>query len=76
MKLRMRFSAAMFALGAALPVGLMVAPLAAQAATAAIPAATGVLSGVVTGPNGPEAGVWVIAETLCRSANSAYPAQR
>ena len=57
MKLGMRFSAAMFALGAALPAGLMVAPLTVQAATAAKPAPTGTLSGTVTGPGGPEAGV-------------------
>lgn len=63
MKLRMRFSAAMFAMGVALSAGLMVVPLTAQAATAAKPAAAGALSGVVTGPSGPEAGVWVIAET-------------
>src|SRR5881398_1429554 len=34
-------------------------PLAAQTA----PIGTADIAGVVTGPNGPEAGVWVIAET-------------
>ena len=37
----------------------MVGPLAAQA----IPVDRNDITGVVTGPNGPEAGVWVIAET-------------
>src|SRR5262245_43263436 len=39
------------------------APLGAQQADPAIRIGTADLGGVVTGPNGPEAGVWVIAET-------------
>lgn len=35
----------------------------AAADSATVPTNVGDLSGVVTGPNGPEAGVWVIAET-------------
>src|ERR1700751_1048309 len=34
-----------------------------QATVAGINVGAGALGGVVTGPNGPEAGVWVIAET-------------
>ena len=37
--------------------------LAAQQITAAVSIGDGDLGGTVTGPNGPEAGVWVIAET-------------
>ncbi len=39
------------------------APLSAQQAPAAVRVGTSDLGGVVTGPSGPEAGVWVIAET-------------
>ena len=37
-----------------------------QAATAAVAIDNDDIGGVVTGPNGPEAGVWVIAETTDR----------
>jgi hypothetical protein len=57
---------AFFALGLALVV-FAVAPRvsvrAQQAATPAVAVDTDDLGGVVTGPKGPEAGVWVIAET-------------
>jgi hypothetical protein len=39
------------------------ARLSAQQAAAAIHVGTNDIGGIVTGPNGPEAGVWVIAET-------------
>ena len=41
----------------------LAAALAAQAPGAAIPMDADDIAGVVTGPDGPEAGVWVIAET-------------
>ena len=41
----------------------LVALLAGQPPGAAVPMDTDDIAGVVTGPNGPEAGVWVIAET-------------
>ena len=55
---------ALFCSVAALSIGMpgvsiAAAPVAAKAAKAA----TGEISGVVTGANGPEAGVWVVAET-------------
>src|SRR5262249_9448877 len=52
-------SAAAVALAALLPAGSL--QLQAQTATVAID--NDDIGGVVTGPNGPEAGVWVIAET-------------
>ena len=42
----------------------LVALSAGQSPGAAIPMDSDDIAGVVTGPNGPEAGVWVIAETL------------
>jgi hypothetical protein len=48
----------------ALGTALSVAPVMVMAAPAAVvTAGAGELAGVVTGPKGPEAGVWVIAET-------------
>src|SRR5712671_3582032 len=49
----------------ALTVGLagMPAPVRAQQPNAAIQVGTADIGGTVTGPSGPEAGVWVIAET-------------
>ena len=45
-------------------IALAVLPASAQqAATAAVTIDNDDIGGVVTGPNGPEAGVWVIAET-------------
>ena len=45
-------------------VALSVSPLRAQAgAGAAVRVDADDIGGIVTGPNGPEAGVWVIAET-------------
>jgi hypothetical protein len=43
--------------------GSAVGPGAQQAATGAVPIDGDDIGGVVTGPSGPEAGVWVIAET-------------
>ena len=43
-------------------IALLAAPVAAQQSNS-ITVADGDLGGVVTGPKGPEAGVWVIAET-------------
>ena len=51
---------------AALGVGLLLvsrSPMSAQQAGGAIPVDNDDLGGTVTGPKGPEAGVWVIAET-------------
>ena len=51
---------------AVLGVGLLLvsrSPMSAQQAGGAIPIDNDDLGGVVTGPKGPEAGVWVIAET-------------
>ena len=61
-RLRARFyaSVAAIALAAALAGGP--APVRAQQA-AAVTIGQSDIGGVVTGPNGPEAGVWVIAET-------------
>ena len=55
-----------FALGSTAFVALALAalmPAAAQTRDPAIKIGDSDLGGVVTGPNGPEAGVWVIAET-------------
>src|SRR5688500_5899317 len=58
------FNIAMVVVGIA---AFLAAPLARlqaqQAAVAAVSIGGNDLGGVVTGPNGPEAGVWVIAET-------------
>src|SRR5437588_8902533 len=56
-----RFGAAAAALAAA--AGLTPAPAGAQPNAAAVNPGASDLAGVVTGRNGPEAGVWVIAET-------------
>ena len=65
--MRLRFLLALVAatLGAAIVVGAAVqqpAP-APRAAAAGVTIGPSDVGGVVTGPNGPEAGVWVIAET-------------
>src|SRR6185436_14503992 len=51
------------AIGIALLVAAPLAPLHAQTGPAGITVVESELAGTVTGPNGPEAGVWVIAET-------------
>ena len=48
---------------AAIAVALIASPWAQQAATAQVSIDADDIGGVVTGPSGPEAGVWVIAET-------------
>ncbi len=47
----------------ALAFGVATTPASAQQNTAAVSIGNTDIGGVVTGPNGPEAGVWVIAET-------------
>src|SRR5689334_15942413 len=47
----------------ALAAGLTALPASAQPGGASVTPGTSDLAGVVTGRNGPEAGVWVIAET-------------
>jgi hypothetical protein len=59
LKTALYLSAAAVALAALLPAGSMQL----QAQTAAVAIDNDDIGGVVTGPNGPEAGVWVIAET-------------
>src|SRR5580692_2793091 len=51
------------AVAIALAFGVTVTPGSAQQNTAAVSIGNTDIGGVVTGPNGPEAGVWVIAET-------------
>ena len=51
------------ALGALVAVALSIAGIAAQQSSSSIPIDPDDLAGVVTGPKGPEAGVWVVAET-------------
>jgi len=51
------------ALGALVAVALSIAGMAAQQSSGSIPIDPDDLAGVVTGPKGPEAGVWVVAET-------------
>lgn len=54
------------ALAAAVALGVTVAPggpARAQSSTGAVSLGSTDIGGIVTGPNGPEAGVWVIAET-------------
>jgi hypothetical protein len=53
----------LFACAAALVIPFLFAPLAAQPAVSSIEVGESDLGGEVTGPHGPEAGVWVIAET-------------
>jgi hypothetical protein len=53
----------LFACAAALVIPSLFAPLAAQPAVSSIEVGESDLGGEVTGPHGPEAGVWVIAET-------------
>jgi hypothetical protein len=61
MTVKQRLYASIAALGM---VGLLVsAPAQLRAQTAAVAIDNDDIGGVVTGPNGPEAGVWVIAET-------------
>ena len=50
-------------IGTALLLTVLPAQLAAQTAPAGITVGESDLGGVVSGPHGPEAGVWVIAET-------------
>jgi len=47
----------------ALAFGVAPAPVGAQQSTAAVSIGATDIGGVVAGPKGPEAGVWVIAET-------------
>src|SRR6187549_1837215 len=51
------------ALGALVAVALSIAGIAAEQSSSSIPIDPDDLAGVVTGPKGPEAGVWVVAET-------------
>jgi hypothetical protein len=51
------------ALGALVAVALSIAGIAAQQSSGSIAIDPDDLAGVVTGPKGPEAGVWVVAET-------------
>jgi hypothetical protein len=51
------------AVAIALACGVAPTPASAQQSTAAVSIGNTDIGGVVTGPNGPEAGVWVIAET-------------
>ncbi len=51
------------AVAIALAFGVAATPASAQQNTAAVSIGNTDIGGVVTGPNGPEAGVWVIAET-------------
>src|SRR4030081_2995124 len=60
-KSKLYFSAAPIALASVL--AGVPAQLSAQQAPPGVSIGTTDLGGVVTGPNGPEAGVWVIAET-------------
>src|SRR6476619_4944021 len=65
MKTKRLFGAALAAAGLAASLGATVARTAAnpQAAGPAVQIDQDDVGGVVTGPKGPEAGVWVIAET-------------
>src|SRR5262245_40940824 len=58
-----RAISAVIVIAAALLAAAAQAPLDAQQPDPAIRVGAADLGGVVTGPNGPEAGVWVIAET-------------
>jgi hypothetical protein len=62
MRMRMRACLGLAALGAAAIIASGT-ELRAQPATGAVSVGAADLGGVVTGPGGPEAGVWVIAET-------------
>ena len=59
----MRNSALMGVAAATIALALAVAPTPLRAQQTALQVGATDLGGVVTGPNGPEAGVWVIAET-------------
>src|SRR5512140_1243456 len=61
MNIRKALYCTLAAIGFAAPAGLVSAPANAQQAAVAIDSDD--IGGVVRGPSGPEAGVWVIAET-------------
>ncbi len=58
-----RLLAALLASACLTAAATLAAPPSARAADAAVPIVADDIGGVVTSPNGPEAGVWVIAET-------------
>src|ERR1700721_407020 len=63
MKTRNTLYLGVAAVAIALAFGVASTPASAQQSAAAVSIGATDIGGVVTGPNGPEAGVWVIAET-------------
>ncbi len=70
MRLRTRLSLSMAAVAAA---GLFAAAPARLQAQTAVAIDADDIGGVVTGPNGPEAGVWVIADALRQDGGHRRP---
>ena len=63
MKTRHSLYAGVAAVAIALAFGVVPTPVSAQQGAATVRVGANDIGGVVTGPRGPEAGVWVIAET-------------